>query len=528
MKTKDRHNILGEVCQRVTDQYGTSPELVEQTLFDTIYWERKRIEKIRDPKKARLDSRFYDDLYRNTATGSPTDHKTLLNQLVSKFAHQVVGHFDQRIYDLTTKTIPPSLNLLLNSVTPLKLARSFGGISKLREQLKITGDVEGLKRSCKNGTVVLLPTHVSNLDSILIGFALFKMGLPPFTFGAGLNLFSNKFMGFFMENLGAYKVDRLNVSSLYKDTLKTYAGCTMEHGYHNLFFPGGTRIRSGDVEPKIKMGLLGMTLDAYIHNLLNKKNNPDITIIPCTLNYQLVLEAETLVDDHLRDVGKSRYIIEDDEFSKPKRILEFVSKLFSLSSEINFVIGSPMDVFGNKLDKKGHSLDFKGRSIDPRKYVLVDGKPGFDSARDKEYIREMSKEVKAAFKRDTMLNSTNLMAYTVYQQLKFANPECDHYRLLRTGGKYESFPLRDIYSRLETNINQARSLASQGKLRLDQSLQTKDPIAIASEALAHLRSYHTTPAMERHGDRLFHKDRNLILYYQNRVESLNLFNSESA
>ena len=38
--------------------------------------------------------------------------------------------------------------------------------------------------------------------------ALFRLGLPPYTYGAGLNLFSNKMIGFFMHNLGAYKVDR--------------------------------------------------------------------------------------------------------------------------------------------------------------------------------------------------------------------------------------------------------------------------------------------------------------------------------
>ena len=40
-------------------------------------------------------------------------------------------------------------------------------------------------------------------------------------------------------------------------------------------------------------------------------------IVPATLSFQLVLEAETLIDDFLKEVGKSRYIITDDEFASP-------------------------------------------------------------------------------------------------------------------------------------------------------------------------------------------------------------------
>ena len=59
-----------------------------------------------------------------------------------------------------------------------------------------------------------------------------------------------------------------------------------------------------------------------------------------------------------------------------------------------------------------------------------------------------------------------------------------------------------------------------GKLKLDETLKSKDTVAVVSEALAHLGSYHRKPALRRQGDRLFHDDRNLLLYYQNRLEGL--------
>ena len=82
------------------------------------------------------------------------------------------------------------------------------------------------------------------MDSPAIGLRpACARGLPPTTYGAGKNLFSNPFISFFMRNLGAYRVDRRLRFELYKDVLKEYSTVLLEHGYHSLFFPGGTRCR---------------------------------------------------------------------------------------------------------------------------------------------------------------------------------------------------------------------------------------------------------------------------------------------
>jgi glycerol-3-phosphate O-acyltransferase len=294
-----------------------------------------------------------------------------------------------------------------------------------------------------------------------------------------------------------------------------------------MFFPGGTRSRSGAVEKKLKMGLLGMGLNAYIHNLIARKEKPDIFLVPCTLNYHLVLEAETLIDDHLKEVGKSRYIIEDDEFSKPRVVLDFVRKLFSLNSRIHFTVSRPLDVFGNQVDDQGRSRDRRGRIIDRTRYVFQNGKPTFDRQRDEEYTREVAKSVIEAFHRDTVLKSTHLVSNVMFRWLRARNPDVDLYRLLRTGGATESAPLAEAYTGMERTLTELRQREQEGKLRMDQILKQRDPAVIVSEALAHLRSFHRRPAMARRGDRLFHLDRNLIFYYQNRLAGFGFQDEEA-
>ncbi len=518
MKPEDKGRVQVEVVQRILDHWTTDATCCEEALFDTIYHERRRLESEKNKSRARKEGAFYERIYHQALNGKSASHRQLLKEVIRFFSNEVLGHFDPRVYSLATRIIPTGLCLLLNTVSPLRLVETLQGADGLADQLVIGGEIEALRRVAKMGTTILVPTHSSNLDSILIGFALYRLGLPPYTYGAGLNLFSNRLIGFFMHNLGAYKVDRLKKAPVYKDVLKTYAGYTMELGYHNLFFPGGTRSRSGAVESKLKMGLLGMGLDAYIHNLAAGKERPDIFVVPCTINYQLVLEAETLIDDHLKDVGKSRYIIEDDEFSRPKRIFEFIRQLFSLHSTIHLVISSPLDVFGNLVDDKGVSRDRRGRPVDRSRYVIdAGGRPVFDAQRDREYTRELASSIGAAYRRDTVIKSTNLLSRAVFKLLGDKNPGLDLYRLLRGVGVEESFSLADVYRSVEDTLDTVHMLNQRGKLRIDDIVTRKDPVAIVSEALAHLGTYHRKPALVRRGDRLFHVDRTLLLYYQNRL-----------
>ncbi|NMB74637.1 MAG: hypothetical protein GYA21_05850 [Myxococcales bacterium] len=521
MRPQDRERVLAECAQRVFERHAHDPQRLERAIFDTLYEERRRLETERKSKHAAAQSAYYDRVYAEAAAAAPERRRELLRELIGRFADEVVGHFDPRVYALATRVVPVGLNVLLNSLSPLRLAGLLpGGVSRLEDQLTIAGETEAFRRMVERGTTILVSTHASNLDSVLLGYALHRLGLPPYVYGAGLNLFSNPLIGFFMHHLGAYRVDRRKKAWLYKEVLKTYAGCTIEAGYHNMFFPGGTRSRSGAVESRLKLGLLGMGLDAYIRNLQANRSRPDVFIVPATLNYQLVLEAETLIEDHLKEAGKSRFIIEDDEFSKPRRVLDFVQRLFSLNSRITMVVGRPLDVFGNVVDDEGLSHDRRGRVVDRRRYVQRDGAVTFDAQRDEEYTRELASTLVESFRRHTVLQSTQVVSRVVFDWLRETNPELDLYRLLRTGGKESSLALPQAYARLEHTLKTLRHMEAEGRLRLEHTLKERDVVAVMSDALAHLGGYHRRAALVRRGDRLFHEDRNLILYYQNRLEGI--------
>jgi glycerol-3-phosphate O-acyltransferase len=530
VRARDKERVLSELRSRLVDEVAKKGS-TEEVVADALYYERRRL---KDDRSAERDEelafwgRVKDELGRVGERGQ----RELLKRIIDRYANEICGQFDERVYDTVTRMGEPMLGLLLNGMSPKKLLtplfdRSGPALPRFDEGVVLQGEIEQLKKIRERGTILLVPTHVSHMDSIAVGYALWKLGLPPFLYGAGLNLFSNPMLGFFMRNLGAYTVDRRKQDPLYKRVLKEYATLTLENGYDNIFFPGGTRSRSGAVEKKLKLGLLGTGLPAYVNNLrLARSGSPKVKermyIVPATLSFQLVLEAETLIDDFLKEVGKSRYIITDDEFSRPRRVYEFLTQLFSLDSKIYFTVGRAIDPFGNLVDDEGESLDPRGRCVDPSRYVLVDGEPAHDEQRDAEFTREVGERLTEAFARDTVIQSTHVTAHATLTLLRLANEHVDLVRLLRGSGKVDDVELGTVYREVRRLLQHLRGLSERGAVRLGPVVSTGDAEDVVADGLRHFAIYHSRPAVTRRGDRVASDERALIFYYSNRLEGYRL------
>jgi len=525
MRAEDKRRALDEVAREVKEAVVARSERVgiplDERIAESIYFERRRLKEEPDSKARRADLAFWNALHDRFRGAAASAHREQLGQIVERYAGEIAGHFDERVYQAVTRAGPPALGLLLNAVSPKRLL-SGQELPSLDDAVVIQGATESLRRLHELGTVILVPTHVSNMDSIVVGFSLYRMGLPPFIYGAGLNLFTNPLIGFFMHHLGAYTVDRKKQDPLYKEVLKAYAGVTLELGYDNIFFPGGTRSRSGALERHLKLGLLGAGVHAYVKNLAKKANKPRVFVVPATLSFQLALEAETLIDDFLKEVGKSRYIISDDEFSQPRRIFDFITQLLALDSKIYFTISEGMDPFGNPVDEDGESLDPCGRRIDIARYVLKNGAPAHDEARDAEYTREVGDRIAEAYARDNVVQATNVLARAVLGGLRKHNARLDLLRLLRTGGRRDYLELDEVYRATERLLEALRARADRGELRLDPITRSGSPEDVVSDGLRHFATYHSTPACERKGDLVLPRDRQLLFYYQNRLEGYGL------
>ncbi len=524
MKPEDRERIVSDVVGRILDREmrlaADDPSRLEEVIAETIYHELARLKREKSTPETAKETATLKKLRGRLLRVSETEKRDILKGMIRRFVNEVLGNFSPRVYQLSTRVIPAGLSLLLNALSPKRMLSNLPHLPDFQEQIRLKGEIAQIRSLMDKGTLILTPTHSSNLDSLVVGYSLFALGLPPFVYGAGLNLFANPFLSFFMNNLGAYKVDRKKKAPLYKEVLKEYSTCSLELGYPNLFFPGGTRSRSGAVEQKLKLGLLGCGLRAYINNLRAGKAKPRVYIVPCTLSYEMVLEAETLVDDFLKEKGKNRYIITDDEFSRPRKVLNFIQSLFALDSHIEITFSTALDPLGNRVDMQGNSLDPKGRPIDLARFVHdLDGKPATSAQRDREYTRELGEAVAQAYLRDNVLMSTHLAAYATFSVLVEINDQLSLFKLLRTGGIYESVPVADVVSRLKSLLQVVEDLMARGRVRLDEDLDGLPAEDILALALKYFGSYYSgNPAIERKGNRLFARQMNLLYYYSNRLQ----------
>lgn len=503
--------VTRSVAARRAAAAARPEQAVDYLLNDLVMHERPRLRVVRPPDVEEDRDRVERISRALGRRAGEEELFALLQAQIRAYAEDIAGWFSVPAYHVARHVLRRALSLLL---VPHGLRRPMRLFQELDSRIHVAGDASHLRDLAQTGVLILVPTHVSNLDSILVGFALDRYGLPPMCYGGGKNLFTNPVSSYFMTHLGAYKVDRRLRFQLYKEVLKTYSQVLLERGFHSIFFPGGTRSRSGAIEQKLKLGLAGTVLSAYVTTL--RRFGPAAKrfyFIPVTINLPLTLEAETLIEDHLKEVGKSRYIIDDDEFSRLERIVAFARKLLTMEQAVEVWVGTPRDPLGNRVDRFGRSLDERGREVDPSTYVTARGEPVIDRIRDEEYTRELGAALLSDYAAGSSFYPAHLVSYVLFDQLDRDLPGLDLFRRLRHPREV-SIPFRDLCARTE-RVRDAVVRTGQG--RLSRQALGLDAEGICNEALRAFDGYHTRPAAERRGDDVVLVDRELLLYYRNRL-----------
>jgi glycerol-3-phosphate O-acyltransferase len=509
----ERNDIVAEVVKRICAAHESDRAHLEMALNDAAFHEIRRLEAQRD-EEARERLGYWRMMIRRIGKMDDVEQRRVLHTIVTNMTQDIAGNFDPRVYRIARRAIP---RLIGGVMEPRHLAKDLmaSAPAVLERVLKVQGDIDHLRYLQSEGTLVFVPTHSSNLDSIVLAQGLEISGLPPVVYGAGKNLFTNPIISFFMHNLGAYRVDRRIRVSLYKEILKEYSQVMIERGYHSLFFPGGTRSRSGMIERHLKLGLLGSAVGAFTTNRVRRVNRP-VWLVPTTINYALVLEAETLIRDWLTEEGQTRYIIEDDEFSQIDRWVAFFRKVVGMRGACIIRFGEPIDPFGNRIDDRGRSLTPSGRIIDPGGYVERQGEPIVDPVRDAAYTRELGAALARRYEHDTVLMSTQVVSHVLFRDLVRSSPGLDLFARLRLRGEI-GLERETLCQEIEEARLRLLDLEKSGRVRTSDVVKEDSPGDLLDRALSLWQGYHDSTAATLEGNRIVIGDPSLLLYYQNRL-----------
>jgi glycerol-3-phosphate O-acyltransferase len=529
--SKNRTEFIQEVTKNTIERIkALRPQRKQLTddLEATVYREQNRIKRNKWRADPADDSRFWSgikgelvELGNKSQEEADKATDSILERIVHRYASEIAGNFKQTSYRFARSVIKFGFLRLLNGTRIKKFGAFFRNRYTLRDKIQIVGKVKMIRNLARQGTVVMVPTHFSNLDSILIGWVIHSMGLPAFIYGAGLNLFNIKIIAYFMNSLGAYKVDRRKKNLPYLETLKMYSNLAIQKGAHSLFFPGGTRSRSGKIEKQLKLGLLSTAIEAQRSLYMAEGEPKKVFVVPVTLNYHCVLEAPEMIEDYLQVKGQDRYFPEQDKYGS-FGLIKFLFKFFSNPSSISVSIGPGLDVMGNYVDEKGNSLDNTGRIIDTKDYFVSNGDISIDRQREDEYTRMLSQRIVTEYHKINRVFASHLVAFVGFQMWQKKHPKLDLFSLLRLPEEELELDYQEFKTVFKKVRKQIYLMKENGKINYATHLKGKSDGAI-QRGLDNVGVFHLNrPLIKNKKGNIITKDLSLLYYYHNRLVGYDL------
>jgi glycerol-3-phosphate O-acyltransferase len=530
--SQDRDQFVKDITEATTQGLGKRyKKTLEDLLLKTIYAERIRIKeqpwKVDPPNERsfwnKISNRLINKSLDKEDDEASKSNVELLEKIVNRYAQEIVGTFSIPTFRFAQRFLTALFNRLFNAAVDRSLMGLWRGRKQLYDRINVTGEVSCARDLFAHGTVVIVPTHFSNLDSVLVGYVMDQvMGMPAYSYGAGLNLYNFGPAAHFMNRLGAYRVDRRKKNTVYLETLKKMSFLSIKRGVNTLFFPGGTRSRSGELESELKLGLLGTTVEAQ-RALAEEGSAKKVFIVPMMIGYNFVLEAPFLIEEHLRITGKENYIMLKDEGTSIRSWIAFFWKFFSTVNDITLTIGKPMDVIGNFVDNQGRSLDRHGRVIDITNYFRdTAGSLTADRQREEEYTKILAKRIVERYHKDHVVLASHLLAFAAFEMLLSRHPKLDIYGVLRLPADDCAFGTEELEYVIAQMQVKLFNMAEAGRITLSDEVRGS-AVAVIQTGLKSLGTFHKKTVLKLTPEStIVSEDFRTLFYYHNRLNSYDL------
>ncbi len=494
---------------------------LEELLHKTVYLEKIRVKNNPWKVDPNDDKALWNNMNQeiNQAlkrTDSDEALNAILKRIINRYNEEIVGSFRSGTFKFARRFLTFLFKRVFNKFSDEGQRFWWGSKKDLLKKIKVDGHVEQVRSLFKKGTVVVVPTHFSNLDSIMIGYAMDMVGgLPGFSYGAGLNLYDAEIPAYFMNRLGAYRVDRRKKNPIYLECLTSMASFSLCKGVNNIFFPGGTRSRSGAMEEKLKLGLLGSVIDAQ-RELILQEHSKKIFVVPIILGYHFIFEAKSLVEQHLRATGREKYT-RSKENKASGFSFNFLKLFFKRKSEFYLTFGQPLDVLGNEVDMEGDSVDMHGRKLDLKDYFVLDGELSENNQRESVYAKLLGSKILENYFKSNLILSSHLVAYLAFKLFEGQWKDIDLFTILRMTSKEFELDLASFKSEMRSFVVKLKVLENEGKVRL-HDIFDKEVDDVLNDALELLGAYHTQKVLHIDGDKLLTQNIRLLYFYHNRLE----------
>jgi glycerol-3-phosphate O-acyltransferase len=212
--------------------------------------------------------------------------------------------------------------------------------------------LERVRAAARRHGVVVLPTHRSNLDALVMPVVLYESHLPRTHTLAGINMAFWP-VGPLSRRAGVIFIRRdTKDNPVYRWTLREYVGFLVEKRFGLQWYPEGTRSRTGKLLPP-KLGLLVYVVDAYLDGRVD-----DVVLAPASIAYDQLQEVSEFVHEAIGGSKKPEGIgWAVDYWRKLRGRYGKIYVRFAEPMSLRDTLGPPQPMEGDRLQL--HKLAFE-------------------------------------------------------------------------------------------------------------------------------------------------------------------------
>ena len=264
-----------DLKQFIAEKGGAADGIVAKKVRWTILHHLARVERVAHGPPMKSAARMRDDVLKDAKLQA-----TITTVAVStKTSPAAVEKKARSLYNEIAARFDVDVARLLDRLLQAIWRRIYDAI------IVDENDVEMVRHAARKGPLVLVPSHRSHVDYLVMSQVMIQHGMLPPHIAAGENL-SFFPLGPILRRGGAYFLRRsFKGDPLYGAVFRTYVRRLFEEGLTQEFFIEGGRSRTGKTLPP-KLGLLSMLVDAWLES-----REDDAVFVPCHIAYEKIVEA---------------------------------------------------------------------------------------------------------------------------------------------------------------------------------------------------------------------------------------------
>ena len=292
-------NLKEEIENSETDDIKHLSRNVRNKLLDIYNYEKRSI---LGPQLKTQQEMMEKVLYHRNVLDAIGEEMTEKNLPEKKLRRKAYGYYREIAADFSIIYIR-----FFKATNDYLFRKIFDGIHYDIEEFK------RIREASEKGPLILVPSHKSHMDYIIISSIFYhnKLIPPHILSGANLTFFP---MGKIFRRSGAFFMRRtFKGLNLYAAVFKQYVKTLVHEGYTIEFFIEGTRSRTGKVISP-KLGML-----KYLIESIDEGYNKDLVFVPITVNYDRILE-EGSYQKELK--GKEKTAESTSSFIKSRKLIK--------------------------------------------------------------------------------------------------------------------------------------------------------------------------------------------------------------